>query len=104
MSIPEIDIHGAKEALDAGGTTFVDVRDPDSYKSAHVPGALHVNDHNVAQFVSEADKERPVIVYCYHGNSSLGGTQYFLNNGFKDVRSMSGGFELWRGTYESEGG
>jgi len=39
---------------------------------------------------------QPVIVYCYHGNSSLGGTMYLKEQGFQDVRSMQGGFEEWR--------
>lgn len=100
--IPEIDIHAAKKRLDEGGVTFVDVRDPSSYQAAHIPGAVHVNDHNVREFVETADKTRPVVVYCYHGNSSMGGTAYFLQQGFKEVASMSGGFEAWRPVYPHE--
>lgn len=48
--------------------------------------------------------ETPVIVYCYNGNSSLGATAYFIENGFKNVASMSGGFEAWRQVYEHETG
>jgi thiosulfate sulfurtransferase len=43
-------------------------------------------------------------VYCYHGNSSLGAVAYFLENGFKNAASMSGGFEAWRQVYEHEAG
>lgn len=102
--IPEIDIRGAKKRLDEGGVTFVDVRDPGSYRAARIPGAIHVNDHNVREFVEAADKARPVIVYCYHGNSSLGGAAYFLRNGFREVVSMAGGFEAWRPVYPHEKG
>jgi thiosulfate sulfurtransferase len=42
------------------------------------------------------------VVYCYHGNSSLGAAGYFLENGFKNVASMMGGFEAWRQVYEHE--
>ena len=28
-------------------------------------------------------KSTSVVVYCYHGNSSLGATAYFIENGFK---------------------
>lgn len=58
--------------------------------------------NNVREFIAGADKDREVIVYCYHGNSSLDAVAYFLENGFKNVASMSGGFEAWRHVYEHE--
>ncbi|HEX9146830.1 MAG TPA: thiosulfate sulfurtransferase GlpE [Candidatus Binatia bacterium] len=100
--IPEIQIHEAKKRLDEKHCTFVDIRDPDSYSAAHIPGALHLHDGNVQEFLQTADKEKPLVVYCYHGNSSLGAVAYFRNNGFTDVASMSGGFEAWRPVYEHE--
>jgi thiosulfate sulfurtransferase len=101
---PEIDIHKAKQLLDAGQATFVDVRDPGSYSAAHIPGARHLTDQNVMQFVEGADRQRPVVVYCYHGNSSRGGAAFLQSKGFAEVYSMSGGFEAWRRVYPNEGG
>ena len=34
-------------------------------------------------------------MYCYHGNSSLGGAAHLLSKGFEEVYSMSGGFAAW---------
>lgn len=102
MEIREIQIHQAKEKLDRKQALFVDIRDPASYARAHIPGARHLSDGNVQEFLRTADKEKSVVVYCYHGNSSLGATAFLLQNGFKDVASMSGGFEAWRQVYEFE--
>lgn len=102
--IPEIDIAEAKKKFDGKECTFVDVRDPSSYREAHIPGAVHLHDGNVHEFVEQSDKEQPLIVYCYHGNSSLGAVAFFLENGFKNVASMSGGFEAWRMVFEHEQG
>ncbi|MDP2606669.1 MAG: rhodanese-like domain-containing protein, partial [Deltaproteobacteria bacterium] len=66
MDIPQIQIHEAKQKLDQRACTFVDIRDPGSYRAAHIPGALHLHDGNVQEFLQSADKETPVIVYCYH--------------------------------------
>ncbi len=85
MEIPQIQIHEAKKKFDQKECTFVDVRDPDSYRAAHIPGALHLHDGNVQEFIQSSDKETPVVVYCYHGNSSLGAVAYFIENGFKNV-------------------
>jgi thiosulfate sulfurtransferase len=101
-AIPEIPIHEAKKKLDQKRSVFVDVRDRASYSAAHIPGAVHLHDGNVQEFLQNTDKQTPVVVYCYHGNSSLGAVAYLRENGFKDVASMSGGFEAWRQSYEHE--
>jgi thiosulfate sulfurtransferase len=101
--VPQIQIHEAKKKFDGKDCTFVDIRDPASYRAAHIPGAIHINDGNVQEFLATADKSKEIVVYCYHGNSSLGAVAYFLENGFTNIASMSGGFEAWRQVYEHEG-
>jgi thiosulfate sulfurtransferase len=104
MDIPQIQIHEAKKKFDLKQCLFVDIRDPGSYGAAHIPGALHLHDGNVQEFIQNTDKNADVVVYCYHGNSSLGAAACFIENGFKNVASMSGGFEAWRQVYENESG
>jgi thiosulfate sulfurtransferase len=100
MNIPQIQIHEAKNKLDRKNCLFVDIRDPASYQAAHIPGAVHLHDGNVQDFVQNTAKDADVVVYCYHGNSSLGAAAFFMENGFESVASMSGGFEAWRQVYE----
>ena len=100
--IPEIDVAGAAEHLAGESALFIDIRDPGSYSQSHIPGALQLDDTSVQSFLSETAKDRRIIVYCYHGNSSLGGAAFFLSNGFQEVYSMSGGFEAWRGRHPEE--
>ena len=102
MDIPQIQIYEAKKKFDLKQCVFVDIRDPGAYGAAHIPGALHLHDGNVQEFIQNSDKNADVVVYCYHGNSSLGAAAYFIENGFKNVASMSGGFEAWRQVYENE--
>ena len=102
MEIAQIQIHEAKKKLDEKSCLFVDIRDPGSYRQAHVPGAVQLNDGNVQEFLQITAREQPVVVYCYHGNSSLGATAFLMENGFTNVASMSGGFEAWRPVYEHE--
>ena len=100
--VPQIDSASAKVQLDGGRTLFIDIRDPDSYREGHIPGALHLTDENVQQFLSEADKAHPTIVCCYHGNSSQGAAAFLLSQGFTDVKSLTGGFEGWRHRFPSD--
>ena len=98
----QIDVEEAGKMLQSGKAVFVDVRDAASYQAAHVPGALHLTDANVEDFVAKADKAKPVVVYCYHGNTSQGAAAYLMDQGFKEVYSVIGGFEEWRQTDKME--
>ena len=95
----QIDIHKAKELVDGGDIIIADIRDEESYKQAHIPSAILVNDATLNSFLSQADKTKPLICYCYHGHSSQSAAQYFYQQGFKTVFSIRGGFEEWRMIY-----
>ena len=95
-SIKQIDVHKVKEIEDNNSATIVDIRDPASYQAGHIPNAIHLSDNTVENFLSETDKNKQLIVYCYHGISSQGAAAYFSEQGFKEVSSMIGGFEAWR--------
>lgn len=102
--IPEITIDEAKRRLDAGDAVFLDVRDPGSHDAARIPGSIRIGDDNVHEFVEGADKTKDLVVYCYHGHSSMGATAWLLEQGFRSVQSMTGGFESWRGVHEHQSG
>jgi len=80
----------------------VDVRDPQTFALNHISGARHLDNHNIADFIRAADLDAPTVVCCYHGNSSQSAAAYLISQGFSDVYSLDGGFELWRTTYPSE--
>ena len=58
MEIPQIHVHEAKQKLDAKSCLFVDIRDPGSYRQAHIPGAIQLNDGNVQEFLQNTAKEQ----------------------------------------------
>ena len=91
----ELDPHKAQEMVEEGSVNVIDIRDPGSYSAGHIPSAVSLNDTNVKEYIESADKEIPLIVYCYHGISSRGAAEYLSQNGFKEVYSMTGGFEAW---------
>jgi thiosulfate sulfurtransferase len=95
MNVSEINTTDALTHLETRNTTFLDIRDLGSYLRAHIPNAQHIGDHNIDEFIDQADKSTTVIVYCYHGNSSRGGAAHLENHGFTEVYSMSGGYAAW---------
>ncbi len=95
----EIDVSEANALIQRGGVTLVDIRDPGSYAEAHIPDAVSVDQQSVQEFIQRADKQKPLICYCYHGISSQSAAQFFKENGFSEVYSITGGFEEYRKHY-----
>ncbi len=91
----EIDVDDAQEHHRSESATFLDIRDPQSFSASHIRGAVHLSDANIEEVVASLDPKRPLIVYCYHGNSSRGGAGYFSSQGFAEVYSLRGGYEAW---------
>jgi thiosulfate sulfurtransferase len=80
----------------------VDIRDPQSFALGHISGSHHLDNHSLADFIAKADLDKPLIVSCYHGNSSQGAAAYLAHQGFAEVYSLDGGFELWRSLYPDQ--
>ena len=90
-----INVEQAQEMC-ANGAVMVDIRDPESFASGHPIGAIHLDNHSIAEFVAQADLDVPTIVICYHGHSSQSAAAYLHSLDFSDLYSMDGGFEEWR--------
>lgn len=90
------------QALRDKGAVVVDIRDPQAYASGHINGAVRLDNQNIQDFIRGADLDAPLVVVCYHGNSSQSAAAYLVSQGFSDVYSLDGGFELWRGTFPAE--
>ena len=101
VPIKEIDVHQVKELEDNDSATIVDIRDPASFQAGHIPNAIHLSDSTVEQFIIDTDKNKPLVVYCYHGISSQGAAAYFSEKGFKEASSMIGGFEGWLSAFQN---
>ncbi|MDY7219253.1 thiosulfate sulfurtransferase GlpE [Denitrificimonas sp. JX-1] len=90
-----INVEQAKQLCDEGAV-MVDIRDPESFAIAHPTGAIHLDNHSLAQFIAQADLDAPTIVICYHGHSSQSAAAYLHSQDFTKLYSMDGGFEAWQ--------
>ena len=101
MEIQEITVYEAKKYWDEGIAKFIDIRDPGSYETDHIQGALSLNDGNIEDYIDNVDKSVMHIIYCYHGNSSMGAAGFFNEKGFEKVYSMTGGFTEWASQFSA---
>ena len=84
------------------GATVVDIRDPGSFDNGHITGSIHIDNGSVQNFIADADLSNPLVVVCYHGNSSQSAAAWLAQQGFAEVYSLDGGFELWRTRFPAE--
>jgi rhodanese-related sulfurtransferase len=90
-----VSVDFARDLIAEGTALVLDVRDPDSYARGHIEGAALATQANIRQFLSETPKDKPVLIYCYHGNSSQSVANAFAELGFEKSYSMDGGYEDW---------
>lgn len=93
----EINVSEAKNLLsEHENLLLLDKRDVQSYRQECIEGALMAHDELVESLIRKGDKTAPVLIYCYHGISSLELGKLFAGFGFKKVYSMAGGYAEWK--------
>lgn len=93
MDIPAIDIGTLSDELASGAPVF-DVRQPDEYEEAHVPGARLVPLDEVPDRVGEFPTDRPVYVICKSGGRSAKAAEHLRARGV-DAVNVTGGTMAW---------
>ncbi|TRW49013.1 thiosulfate sulfurtransferase GlpE [Aliidiomarina halalkaliphila] len=89
----------AAKMIADGNAQVADIRDPNTFAAGHVAGAFRLSNDKLAEFMMQADREQPVLVFCYHGISSQSAGQYLAQQGFTEVYSVDGGMVAWADTY-----
>jgi rhodanese-related sulfurtransferase len=91
---PEVDIDTFAAAL-AEGAVVLDVREPDEYFDAHIPGVVHIPLGELGQRLQELPAERPLYVVCAVGNRSLMAATALQNQAGIQAVSVAGGTNGW---------
>ena len=78
----------------AAGATVLDVRNPDEYEAAHVPGAVLIPLPELAERQEEIPEGDPLYVICAVGGRSLAATKALVDAGYSAV-SVAGGTNGW---------
>jgi rhodanese-related sulfurtransferase len=102
QNVPSIAPRDAAAAADPGLASdpatqalIVDVREPDEFATERVAGVKLLP---ISQFVArhqELPKDRPLLMLCAAGSRSTSATMYLLQNGWTDVRNVTGGMMGW---------
>lgn len=89
----------AAQLLSSADAAAVDVNGAAEYQKGHIVNARNVPHNQLASSLKslESLKDKPVLVYCKHGNLSANAAAQLVKAGFQQVAVLKGGLTAWQG-------
>ncbi len=82
----------ARTSAGAVRPVLLDVRNLNEFEASHVCGALHIPVDELRFRLAEVPRETPIMVHCRSGFRSHLALRILKENGWKNVRNITGGF------------
>jgi rhodanese-related sulfurtransferase len=97
-NITEISPQDAAQKSKSGEALIVDVREKDEWDEEHIPGAIHLSRGTIELDIEEKvpDTNAMIITHCGGGGRSGLAAESLQKMGYKNVRSIAGGFKAWK--------
>ena len=91
----EITVEQLKTKLDRGDDLFIlDVREPYEYEIVNI-GAYLIPLGELPKRIGELDPSKEIVVHCKSGGRSARAAEFLRKNGFKSVKNLVGGIDVW---------
>ncbi len=92
----EMNVKELAERIKSGtAPIIIDVREPDEYRYARIPGAVLKPLGGITQWAQELDKEQEYVLQCHTGSRSWQAAHLLERMGFKKIANLEGGIEAW---------
>lgn len=91
MNVTEL----AQCITDGVAPIILDVREPNEYAYARIPGAVLKPLGGIYQWAQTLDKDQAYVVYCHSGLRSWQAAMFLERLGFTRVCNLSGGLDAW---------
>ncbi|OEF97178.1 hypothetical protein BHF68_04975 [Desulfuribacillus alkaliarsenatis] len=99
-SYQTVDIELAKELLESGEYTLIDVRSQSEYDDEHIIGAHLIPCEELETRINELNKDKNYMIICRSGNRSKKACMILAAYGFKNILNIDGGIKKWYNTNE----
>ncbi len=97
----EITPEELKARLDRGDNlTIIDVREPHEYQICRLPDTILIPLGQVASRLDELNPDNEIVVHCKMGSRSAKAVDLMRKAGFKRVKNLKGGIDLWAQTVD----
>jgi rhodanese-related sulfurtransferase len=96
--ITEISPQDAAAKSQSGEAVIVDVREKDEWDEEHIPNATHLSRGTIELDIEEKvpDVNALIVCHCGGGGRSALVADSLQKMGYKNVRSLAGGFKAWK--------
>ena len=93
----DITVEELKQKMDAREPDLfvLDVREPQEWQIARIPGTVLIPLGEVPRRVRELDSNREIVVHCKSGGRSAKAAEFLRSAGFPRVRNLKGGILAW---------
>jgi len=81
---------------------LVDVREDWEWEKSHIEGAIHIPLGELPRRLDELEPEQTTILYCHTGERSVDACLILWDAGFRKVRNLMGGIDLWSEVIDPE--
>ncbi|TAL10642.1 MAG: rhodanese [Nitrospirae bacterium] len=91
-----ITVQELKQKMDQGEkVVLIDVREPWEYNIAKIEGAKLIPLGTLGTEYKNIDPNGEIVIHCKMGMRSMDATQFLLQQGFKNVKNLTGGIIAW---------
>jgi rhodanese-related sulfurtransferase len=96
--ITEISPTDAASKTKSSDAVIVDVREKDEWDAGHISDAVHMSRGMLELEIEDKfpDRNTTIICHCGGGGRSALAAESLQKTGYKNVRSMAGGFKAWK--------
>jgi rhodanese-related sulfurtransferase len=99
QQIAEVQIAEVRADVDKGKLPYylIDVREPQEHANGVIPQATPIPRGVLEMQIMKLtqDENAPIVCYCGGGTRSLFAAEQLKRMGYKNVKSMAGGFGMW---------
>jgi molybdopterin/thiamine biosynthesis adenylyltransferase/rhodanese-related sulfurtransferase len=91
-----ISVRELKRKMDKGeALTLIDVREPDEYEIAKIPGSRLIPLSELEQRMKELPRSGALIFQCHSGGRSAHAAHLAKEAGFENIYNLEGGIDAW---------
>jgi rhodanese-related sulfurtransferase len=97
-NVTEISPVDAAEQLKRDDVVLIDVREKDEWDQGRISDAIHLSRGTIESDIEERvpDTSTMIICHCGGGGRSVLAAESLQKMGYRNVRSMKGGFKAWK--------
>lgn len=81
--------------IDPQNAVLLDVRTKEEFENGSIPGAVNLPLDDLRGELGRLRKDRPVYIFCQIGLRGYLASRILTQNGFAEVKNLSGGYRLW---------